>query len=510
MASSGGAEEATRGLPLLPTLVLHRICTFLCTHCEPTLSELEGSQEECQGRTTLRNLCQASRLLRFVAEPVLYHRAQFKYLAMPGVPDHFASSSLRFIQNIHDHPRLRNYVKVLDVRDSARRHRNSDIDFKYFSHHEWSNRRSVTGRNLKYINQLAAPFGITCVADNFVPDRLVETFVQLMLVFLPGLTELKFLAQGCWKFRLLSGALQNENSKIPDTLLSKVRSLRLNFEVPSCRCDECHGPDVTLFERGAEKLLLQATARNLQTLVCSVAALRDAPDSPLLESLRLDITGNWPFYNTFLAQLKCLRRFSCTFSSQQGPVPDDIMKAILPTAQSLEMLKVCFTAPWFRYGWTSLDWEPMGSAALEDLMLMSLGNFTQLKCLSIAAEMIFSQATSKSYPHLVRRLESFIGWLPNSLEILHINTQEFMQETDSILEALIDALRENAPRSLHKILFSCDWERFKILYLDESRGSPQWSVSKALWIACWYSGIEYELEASWERILMVGDRLMDG
>ncbi|CAG9946941.1 unnamed protein product [Clonostachys rosea f. rosea IK726] len=486
MAPGGGAEEATRGLPFLPTLVLHRICTFLCTHCEPTLPELEGCQDECQGHTTLRNLCQASRLLRFVAEPILYHRAKFKYLAMPGVPDHFASSALRFIQNIQDRPRLRNYVKVLDVRDSARRHRNSDIDFKYFSRHEWSNRRPVTGRNLEYINQLAAPFGITCVADNFVPDRLVETFVQLMLVFLPGLTELKFSAQGCWKFRLLSGALQRKNSKIPDALLSKVRKLRLHFEVPSCRCDECHGSDVRLFERGAEKLLLQATAKNLQTLVCSVAALKIAPDSPLLESLRVDITGDWPFYNNFLAQLKCLRQFSCTFSSQDGPVPDAIMKAITPTAQSLEMLKFCLTAPWPQEpsGWNSLEWEPVGSETLEDrfdLMLISLGKFTKLKCLSIAAEMIFSQTTDRPYTHLARRLERFIGWLPNSLEALHVNTLEFGPDIERILDGLIDALRKNAPCSLHKILISSsDWARFKILRLDESRGSPQWSVRKLL------------------------------
>ncbi|CAH0025320.1 unnamed protein product [Clonostachys rhizophaga] len=483
MAPSGGQEEATRGLPLLPTLVLHRICTFLCTHCEPALPELEGSQDECQGQTTLRNLCHASRLLRFVAEPILYHRAQFKYLAMPGVPDHFASSSLRFIQEIHDRPQLRNYVKVLDVRDSARRHRNSDIDFKYYSRHEWSNRRPVTSRNLDQINHLAAPFGITCVADNFVPDRLVETFVQLMLVFLPGLTELKLTAEGCWKFRLLSDALQRNNTKIPDAVLSKVRKLRLHFEVPSCPCYECHGSDVRLFERGAEKLLLQATMRNLQTLVCSAAALKNAPDSPLLESLRVDITGDWPFHNTFLAQLKCLRQFYCTFSSKDGPVPDAVMKAITPTAQSLEMLKVCFTAPWFREpsGWHSPEWEPVGSETLEDrldLMLISLGDFTQLKCLSIAAEMIFSHTTDRLYTHLVRRLEGLAGWLPNSLEVLDISTTGIGGEVDRILDGLMDALSRNAPRSLHKILISSNWARFKILRLEGSRGSPQWSVSR--------------------------------
>lgn len=481
MASGGGAEEATRGLPLLPTLVLHRICTFLCTHCEPTLPELEGCQGECQGQTTLRNLCQASRLLRFVAEPILYHRAKFKYLAVPGVPDHFASSSLRFIQTIHDRPRLRNYVKVLDVRDNARRHRNSDIDFKYFSRHEWSNRRPVTRRNLEYINQLAAPFRITCVADNFVPDRLVETFVQLMLIFLPGLIELKLTAEGCWKFRLLSGALQRKNTKIPAAFLSKVRNLCLNFEIPSCGCYECEGSDVRLLDRGAEKLLLQATARNLQNLVCSVVALKNAPDSPLLESLRVEITGDWPFYNTFLAQLKCLRQFSCTFSSKDGPMPDAVMKAITPTAQSLEMLKVCFTTPWFHEpsGWNRLELEPAGLETLEDrfdLMLISLGDFTQLKHLSIAAEMIFSQTTDRPYTHLVRRLERIIGWLPNSLEVLHISTTEFGSDIERILDGLIDTLRRNAPCSLHKILISCNWARFKILRLDGSQGSRQWSI----------------------------------
>ncbi|VUC32248.1 unnamed protein product [Clonostachys rosea] len=323
MASSGGSKKSTRGLALLNTLVLHRVCTFFCTHCEPTPLELEGCQDESQSKATLRNLCQASRLLRSVAEPVLYHYAQFQYLVKSEAPDHFVSSSLRFMRNIHDRPQLRNHVKVLDVRDHAQRHRNCNISFyptcaNWQDRLNWRNRQPVTERSLLFINQLAAPFGIKCVADDFVLDRLVETFAQLMLVLLPGLTELRLMAQGCWTFGILSGALERKSTETLDTFLSKVRKLHLKFLVSSCDCNKCLShkhlrflaplcerskclsQNKINFTRGAERLLIKATASNLHTLICPAKTLSDAPDLPGLESLRVDMRGAWPGYSTFL------------------------------------------------------------------------------------------------------------------------------------------------------------------------------------------------------------------
>ncbi|CAH0051190.1 unnamed protein product [Clonostachys solani] len=120
MASS--EEEPEQPKLCIPTLVLHRICEFLCKHCEPQQVQ-DGTHPAAacrQSKMTLKNLCEVSKTLRFIAEPILYH--YWKGTFEPQTPSArtFALSAIRFLSRLHTRPQLRTYVRALDIRDCTR------------------------------------------------------------------------------------------------------------------------------------------------------------------------------------------------------------------------------------------------------------------------------------------------------------------------------------------------------------------------------------------------------
>lgn len=190
----------------LPILVLHRICEFLCDHCEPQqLRDGTHSAAACrQGKMALKNLCQVSKTLRFVAEPVLYHYWKGTFAPNTRGADMFRRSSMRFLSRLHARPHLRRYVRVLNIRDRARDEYSYGPSFPFETDLDYEIDPILTGKGLSRIKGIAASAGIKCSSSDFSAQNFAESIAQIMLAMVPRLNELTLIAARSWDFRLLS------------------------------------------------------------------------------------------------------------------------------------------------------------------------------------------------------------------------------------------------------------------------------------------------------------------
>ncbi|CAH0039021.1 unnamed protein product [Clonostachys rhizophaga] len=154
---------------------------------------------------TLKNLCQVSKTLRFVAEPVLYHYWKATFGPKTPSPKMFMLSAMRFLSRLHARPHLRTYVKALDIRDCIRDKYSYDSDFSFDdSDSEYECEPILKERGVSRIKRIAASVGIKCSRSDFNKERFVESIAQIMLVMVPRLNELTLIAAESWEFRLLS------------------------------------------------------------------------------------------------------------------------------------------------------------------------------------------------------------------------------------------------------------------------------------------------------------------
>lgn len=104
------------GILHLPDLVMHRICTFFCKHCEsPSLGEEDAPEHLThRGQATLLNLCRVAKF-HYNAQRILYHNIDIQiprnYLQRP------LEDTIGLLTSLRINPHLKNLVKSLSIQD---------------------------------------------------------------------------------------------------------------------------------------------------------------------------------------------------------------------------------------------------------------------------------------------------------------------------------------------------------------------------------------------------------
>ncbi|VUC36620.1 unnamed protein product [Clonostachys rosea] len=439
MASS--QEESEQPKLCLPTLVLRRICTFLCDHCEPQQPQ-DGTQSDAairQSKMTLKNLCQVSKTMRLIAEPILYHYWKGQFDPESPSAKKFIRSSIRFLSTLHAHPHLRPYVKALDIRDCARDEYSRDL--YTFDFDDQLEDPVVIGRNASTLKRIAASAGIKCARFHFSGLKFAETIVQIMLLLmLPRLNKLTLIAVRSWEFDLFHLEIDIEDA---------------------------------WFNRRAEKLLIRATASHLKSLICTSGPLKEGFDMPQLDSLRVDIRHAWPNAEAFLDKMTCLRRLSF-----QSSCPESSSLA-LNSSTTIEELSVRFG----REAWKpdAFDRYQFDEEEQIDFCLLQLDYFVHLKWLSVDVEAIISIENLEDEVGTDEDIDNFVYSLPDSLEILHIGMNYERGDPDYIFESILDSSSVRGFKGMKAILWSSEEfgsnDKFRIATIETNLDSQaQWSA----------------------------------
>ncbi|CAI6083884.1 unnamed protein product [Clonostachys chloroleuca] len=401
MASSQVEPEQPR--LYLPILVLHPICEFLCDHCEPQqLRDGTHSAAACrQGKMALKNLCQVSKTLRFVAEPVLYHYWKGTFAPNTRGADMFRRSSMRFLSRLHARP-------TYGDTDRARDEYSYGPYFPFETDLEYEIDPILAGKGLSRIKRIAASAGIKCSSSDFSAQNFAESIAQIMLAMAADKIEIN--------------ALPN--------LLSKISKLELDLAPRRCICVDCSHYDTDIddawFERRAEKLLIGATASHLKSLICTSGCLKEDFDMPQLDSLRVDIRHSWPNEEAFLNKMKSLRRLDFQSSCPQS------FRFPLKSSTTSEELSIGFG----REAWQPDAFEGLQFDEPIEFVIPELDHFANLKWLSIHVEAICSIEEFED-DEAEDEIETFIFSLPDCLEILHINMTDERGDPEAIFESIL-------------------------------------------------------------------------
>ncbi|CAG9990520.1 unnamed protein product [Clonostachys byssicola] len=413
---------------------------------------------------TLKNLCQVSKTLRFVAEPVLYH--YWKGTFAPDTlgtdklgADMFAVSSIGFISRLHARPHLWRYVRALNIRDSARDEYSYGPSFPFGDNLEYENNPIITGKAVSRVKRIAASAGIKCSSSDFSAQNFAESIAQIMLAMAPRLNELTLIAARSWDFRLF------------------VSKLELDLAPRRCICMDCSHYDADIddawFERRAERLLVGATASHLKSLICTSGCLKEDFDMPQLDSLRVDIRHSWPNEEAFLNNMKCLRRLAF-----QSSCPESF-RFPLKSSTTIEELSIGF-------GREARQLDAFDGLQFDEAIFFCIPHlkyFTNLKWLSVHVEAIcWFEDDLDDETKAEDEIEIFISLLPDSLEILHIDMTDERGDPETIFESILVALSARKLKKLKAIL----WSPEEIAWLDGNfrivrpetnpDGQPGWSI----------------------------------
>ncbi|KAJ3527304.1 hypothetical protein NM208_g5598 [Fusarium decemcellulare] len=413
----------------LPYDVVHPIFGQLCYHCQPRYIKSRATEDEETGhaladRRGLWSLCLTSRAARRMAQPILFHHVFHTW--------HDARITLvRLIRTLHEQPHLGSHVKMLELR-SVRGH----------SHH-YDSQFYLEGDESRFIQKVARSVRLGVPSREHHKYVAKETIMELLLVLLPSLVELRFVIPWPWYqafqhlprwYRKRVGADKH--------FLSSVKKMELAIGVEASGTYYSEGPDGGPRPTPIEQLLISA-APNLETLSCSMGGLYDMPSLPRLQSLAL-LGGGFRKgeIGRVLQNLPNLRCFSYTSFGEVAPSGSEICEALQRSKATLEELSIRYVE--FKYDFNS-NRPP-------SYLVPSLNDFTRLKHLYINQDLVWWW---KDSPAKLTTL------LPQGLETLFLDFPGLGWRDDTnIVLPLAKALYNGASKRLRGVIWgrrSLNW-----------------------------------------------------
>lgn len=397
----------------LPLELLALICSYLCAHCFPYKIDIWKPSCDAGGipyedryncRLGLYSLAAASRKLRCVARPTLWHRLQPRPSAFE-CPE-FLVDYIRFLKENSD---LRSDVKSLVINTEGL---TLDPGWPGLSAEE----RHVVRRASKQVE-------FPSMMESLNYSNCVETLVQILITITPNLTELHFAIPYTWSFDHLQ-VLRYKGVAIgekPKELLSNLKHLEIQVIGPEhAKCSPGHlACKVAQPVCVAEQILIESAPR-LETLSCTAGGLDNLPLLSRLKHLELQPKGYWEKVMQLFDRLPSLTHLRYCTANEHSPSPRLLQLALKPLADTLELLSISvqrfITRPTFGdYD----DWEPPSG---DDWVMESLAAFTSLKSLTIDSGMIWRGSGQKGARWFDPRDGGKMGrFLPPSIETVFID-----------------------------------------------------------------------------------------
>ncbi|KAF4462125.1 F-box domain [Fusarium albosuccineum] len=406
----------------LPYDVVYSIFSKLCYHCQPRDTKSKSTEDDetehaLADRRGLWSLCLTSRASRRMAQPILFHHVFHTR--------HNSQTTLvRLIRTLNEQPHLDKHVKMLELR-SVRGH----------SLH-WDPPFYLKGEESRFIQKVTRSVRLGVPSRELHKYVDQETVMELLLVLLPSLVELRFVVPGSWyrSFRYLA-KWHGKRVGADKHFLSSVKKMELLIGEEVSGTYYSKGPDRGPRPTPIEQLLISA-APNLETLSCSMGGLYDMPSLPRLQSLTLLVVG---FRNgeigRVLQNLPSLRCFSYTSFGEFAPSGSEMCEALQSSKDTLEELLIRYNGFEYDFGSDRPPWY----------LVPSLNDFTRLKHLSIDQDFVWWW---KDSPAKLTTL------LPQGLETLFLDVLDRGWRDDTnIIFPLAKALYNGASTRLRGVIW---------------------------------------------------------
>uniref|UniRef100_A0A8H7TP59 Uncharacterized protein n=1 Tax=Bionectria ochroleuca TaxID=29856 RepID=A0A8H7TP59_BIOOC len=440
MALDRHARKAEGGILHLPNLVIHRICTFFCKHCEPPSLGEEDAPDHLthRGQATLLNLCRVAKF-HYNAQRILYHNVDIQ------IPNNNLQRPLEvtigFLTSLRINPHLKNHVKSLSIQD---------VPWAGPGHchvRESYDNPPLPESLLNDLRTLSHGLRITLSNVQLEKTNLVETLMQLVFISLRTSPELKLAVrpQSPWKDELFT-VWKTLGDHSATLFLTQHLSLILPT-MPKCSCHRrLHGLMPHQYvENMAARFLIGQAAQSLRSLACTANDLQDTPHLPQLQDLKLCIQEPAPHLASAMEQLPSLRRLSCPeILFRHSPGTENIGKQVHGSRVTADS------------GWTP---QP---EAIQDPSAPWLQS----------AQVMPSPDGDELCPVL----------LPDSLETIHINLDEISQTSDGEFEKpCMDAILHAGKKNLRMVVISSRRRRQHKFTMANLRAGPRGSRQECGW-----------------------------
>ncbi|CAG9949203.1 unnamed protein product [Clonostachys rosea f. rosea IK726] len=477
MALDRHARKAEGGILHLPDLVIHRICTFFCKHCEPPSLGEEDAPDHLthRGQATLLNLCRVAKF-HYNAQRILYHNVDIQ------IPNNNLQRPLEvtigFLTSLRINPHLKNHVKSLSIQD---------VPWAGPGHchvRESYDNPPLPESLLNDLRTLSHGLRITLSNVQLEKTNLVETLMQLVFISLRTSPELKLAVrpQSPWKDELFTVW-----KTLGDHSATLFLTQHLSFilpTMPKCSCHRrLHGLMPHQYvENMAARFLIGQAAQSLRSLACTANDLQDTPHLPQLQDLKLCIQEPAPHLASAMEQLPSLRRLSCEyygFSWTSVEPPHRLFQALKSCSATLRELKISANK--------SMVLESQliqaGLHSLKQFKILPLLGFKALRSFSFDGRIMRRFANS-----LEQVMPSPDGdelcpvLLPDSLETIHINLDEISQTSDGEFEKpCMDAILHAGKKNLRMVVISSRRRRQHKFTIANLRAGPRGSRQECGW-----------------------------
>ncbi|KAF5003311.1 hypothetical protein FDECE_10126 [Fusarium decemcellulare] len=393
----------------LPYDVVYSIFSKLCYHCQPRYVKIQDARidqpRDAQvDRKGLWSLCLTSRAARRMAQPILFHYVFHSR-------NYARTTLVKLIRTLHEQPHLGHHVKMVEL---------GSVRGFCFTHEPPF---SLQKQWAEFILVVARGAGLDVSHRELRAYYSKEILVELLLVMLPSLVELRLLIFRIWDWRFRHLARwQKRTVWMNRRFLSSVKKMEL---VLSDTCPDRPSP--------VEKLLIKA-APNLETLYCTSAGLDGMPCLPQLHSLAvLEIWTGKGEVRRALKKLPSLKRFSYMTVWEIDIRSSDIFEALQDHEDTLEELSIRYN----QFEYESWPHHPPQYSTL------SLGGFTRLKNLHIDQSLIWPRGDSPA------KVTTF---LPQNLETLFLDCVSFGHDVeDEAVFGLAEAIRQGGFKNLPRV-----------------------------------------------------------
>ncbi|KAF6828856.1 hypothetical protein CPLU01_08294 [Colletotrichum plurivorum] len=398
-------------LATLPVEILDQICTILSPYRRPYIIRVfkpsikeEPTKHDHQGTRALLNLCQTSKALCKVAQPVVFHTFFDHENYSTSIPLGFVKRLGLFLRTLVERPELAEAVRAIDV-DACERKCQCCYPFD-----------EQVKEQMGWISELSARTGLEFNLWHWESREVSEAQLQALLVMVPNLQRLNLRLPVTWDFEALAAWVNRKESEtgIAQKFLHTVTHMELGTDTveantPRMWEDGERDESFTSSPNPVERLLIEA-APNLELLCCTAGGLDGLPRLPSLTSLQVLLQAPWDgMLPRLIEGLPRLKRFSYSALSDYCPTPAEVQDALLPLRNTLEYL--CIRTQ----GHFPEDWVPQPGRRFR---MTPLKDFSALKVLVLDG---FAILPHRGVGEMCESDgELFPEFLPPSLAQLHV------------------------------------------------------------------------------------------
>lgn len=485
--SSQRDAEQIHTLDKVPPEILRYICTFFCTHCTsgPDITRFAYCHLN-EGKKELRSLCQASKALRTVAQEVLFHRFSFGSSSINNSPEAFQLYAGPFLRSLCEQPHLRKAVKDLWIK--------TDTSLLY----PGSRPASIVQAQeqiTRFIRTLSPEAYMEFFDDQLQPRNLPGAILEMIIAVCPNISAVRIRTLPGWAFDTLV-ARNDMNPRRPGPPLQILRMVTSRDNTAAI-CGPTHELcNVPAVGSPAERALITTSAPTLKELKCTLGALRDPPEMPRLEVIKLDVRGTYPDLRALFSKMPKLRQLIYRSSNKHGPLPIEVNTALRDhQRETLEVLAIAF---WCTPYNNLITMHPTINNT--EFRLGLLSDFRSLKVLVIDAALVWRIRRDEEDQSVEEPFQRITDTIPESLELLCIHSPSRVANPEHIpLLEVADSVRQGRFTALKYLLWTTERYPSNLGYITLERdgwgAAGEHSFEAVDWRTAAYLRKMYPIEA---------------